>query len=87
MQVEGTIRGFCIGKANWYLNDTLDVAKASEIIYSIAETAKANYLKPYFEYLLDEISKHIDDKNLDFTYLQKHYLYFQEISTVQIVLF
>ncbi|XIJ20911.1 transposase domain-containing protein [Lacrimispora sp. JR3] len=43
-------------------------AKASAIIYSIAETAKANNLKPYnyFEYLLSEIPKHQDDTNLDF---------------------
>ena len=32
------------------------------------ETAKANNLKPfdYFEYLLTEIPKHVDDKNIDF---------------------
>lgn len=37
------------------------------IIYSIAETAKANDLKPfdYFEYPLREIPKHMD-KNTDF---------------------
>ncbi|WP_347560074.1 transposase domain-containing protein [Clostridium sp. AF32-12BH] len=37
--------------------------KSSAIIYSIAETAKANNLKPYeyFEYLLTEIPKHMDD--------------------------
>ena len=65
---EGAIRGFCIGKANWHLIDTIDGAKASAIIYSIAETAKANYLKPYnyLEHLLTEIPKHMDDKNLDF---------------------
>ena len=35
---------------------------------SIAETAKANQLKPYeyFEYLLTEIPKHMDDKNNNF---------------------
>lgn len=65
---EGAIRGFCIGKANWHLIDTIDGAKASAIIYSIAETAKANHLKPYnyFEHLLTEIPKHMDDKNMDF---------------------
>ena len=33
------------------------------IIYSIAETAKANNLKPFdfFEYLLTEIPKYVDD--------------------------
>ena len=37
--------------------DTVSGAKSSAIIYSIAETAKANGLKPYdyFEYLLTEI--------------------------------
>lgn len=65
---ESSIRGFCIGKRNWHLIDTIDGAKASAIIYSIAETAKANNLKPYnyFELLLTEIPKHMEDTNLDF---------------------
>lgn len=65
---EGSIRGFCIGKHNWHIIDTIDGAKASAIIYSIAETAKANNLKPYnyFELLLTEIPKHMDDKDLSF---------------------
>ena len=44
--------------------DTVNRATSSAIIYSIAETAKANQLKPYeyFEYLLTEIPKHMDDK-------------------------
>jgi hypothetical protein len=38
------------------------------IVYSIAETTKANDLKPYeyFEYLLTEISKHMEDTDLSF---------------------
>jgi hypothetical protein len=65
---EASIRGFCIGKHNWHLIDTIDGAKASAIIYSIAETAKANNLKPYeyFQLLLTEIPKHMDDTNLNF---------------------
>lgn len=65
---EGSIRGFCIGKHNWHIIDTIDGAKASAIIYSIAETAKANNLKPYnyFEFLLTEIPNHMEDTNLDF---------------------
>ena len=48
--------------------DTVNGATSSAIIYSIAETAKANQLKPYeyFEYLLTEIPKHMDDKNNNF---------------------
>ena len=59
---EQAIRGFCIGKKNWVMIDTISGAKASAIIYSIAETAKANNLKPYnyFEYLLTEIPKLVD---------------------------
>lgn len=65
---ERAIRGFCIGKKNWEMIDTVNGANSSAIIYSIAETAKANNLKPfdYFEYLLTEIPKHVDEKNTDF---------------------
>ena len=65
---EQAIRGFCIGKKNWQMIDTINGAKSSAIIYSIAETAKANSLKPYdyFEYLLEEIPKHMEDKNRSF---------------------
>ena len=65
---EQSIRGFCIGKKNWVMVDTVHGASASAIIYSIAETAKANNLKPYdyFEYLLTEIPKHMEDTGLSF---------------------
>lgn len=65
---EQAIRGFCIGKCNWHLIDTIHGAQASTIIYSIAETAKANNLKPYyyFEHMLTEIPKHLDDIGKDF---------------------
>lgn len=65
---ESAIRGFCIGKKNWRLIDTIHGAKASAIAYSIAETAKANNLKPYFyfKHLLTEISKHEDESDLSF---------------------
>ena len=62
------IRGFCIGKKNWQMIDTINVAHSSAIIYSIAETAKANNLKPYdyFVYLLEEIPKHMEQKDRTF---------------------
>ena len=65
---EQSIRGFCIGKKNWVMIDTVAGAKSSAIIYSIAETAKANNLKPYdyFEYLLTEIPKHLEDTDRSF---------------------
>ena len=48
--------------------DTIAGAESSAMIYSIAETAKANKLKPYnyFEYLLTEIQKHMDDHDICF---------------------
>ena len=65
---ERAIRGFCIGKKNLEMIDTVHGASASAIIYSISETAKANGLKPYeyFEYLLTEIPKHQDESSTDF---------------------
>ncbi len=66
---ERAIRGgFCIGKKNWRMIDTIQGVKSSAIIYSIAETAKANNLKPYnyFEYLLTEIPKHMEATDRSF---------------------
>ncbi len=65
---ERSIRGFCIGKKNWQMIDTIDGAKTSAIIYSIVETAKANNLKPfdYIQYLLEEIPQHMDDTDCSF---------------------
>ena len=65
---ERAIRGFCIGKKNWQMIDTINGAHSSAVIYSIAETAKANNLKPYdyFVYLLEEIPKHMEQKDRTF---------------------
>lgn len=65
---EQAIRPFCVGKKNWKLIDTVHGAKASAILYSIVETAKANELNiyQYFKYLLTEIPKHMDDTDLSF---------------------
>lgn len=65
---ERAIRGFCIGKKNWQMIDTIHGAKSSAIIYSIVETAKANNLKPfdYVQHLLEEIPKHMNDKDCPF---------------------
>lgn len=65
---ERAIRGFCIGKKNWQMIDTIHGAKSSAIIYSIVETAKANNLRPfdYVQHLLEEIPKHMNDKDCSF---------------------
>ena len=54
---ERAIRGFCIGKKNWQMIDTINGAHSSAIIYSIAETAKANNLAPrdYIQYLFENL--------------------------------
>ena len=54
--VERSIRSFCVGKHSWHVVDSINGAKASGILYSIAETAKANSLKPYeyFRHVLEE---------------------------------
>lgn len=65
---ERAIRGFCIGKKNWEVIDTINGAKTSAVIYSIAETAKANNLKPYeySEHLLTVIPEHMEDADRSF---------------------
>lgn len=65
---ERAIRGFCIGKKNWQMIDTINGARTSAIIYSILETAKANQLKPfdYVQYLLEEIPQHMEDTDYSF---------------------
>ena len=65
---ERAIRGFCIGKKNWQVINTINGAKTSAVIYSIAETAKTNNLKPYeyFEHLLTVIPEHMEDTDRSF---------------------
>ena len=55
------IRPFTIDRKNFVLIETSNGARATAMIYSIVETAKANYLNvyQYFELLLTEIPKHM----------------------------
>lgn len=57
---EISIRSFCVGKHSWHIIDSVRGASASALLYSIAESAKANQLKPYeyFAYLLKELIKY-----------------------------
>ena len=54
--------------ANFAMIESFNGAKASAILYSLVETAKANMLNifEYFNLLLTEIPQHIDDKDLRF---------------------
>jgi transposase len=57
---ERSIKSFCVGKHSWHIIDSVRGANASALLYSIAESAKANNLKPYeyFRYLLTELVKY-----------------------------
>lgn len=65
---EQAIRPFTIGRKNFVLIESSNGAKASAILYSLVETAKANMVNTYeyFNLLLTEIPKHMDDKDLKF---------------------
>ena len=65
---EQAIRPFTIGRKNFVITESDKGAKASAVIYSLAETAKANGLNTYkyFEFLLTEMPKHLEDKSLNF---------------------
>ncbi len=62
------IRPFTVARKNFVLIDSSKGATASAMLFSLAETAKANGLNTYqyFELLLTEIPKHMEDKNLNF---------------------
>ena len=49
-RAENAVRPFTVGRKNWLFCNTVKGARASSVVYSIIETAKANGLKP-FEYL------------------------------------
>ncbi len=45
--VENAIRPFAIGRKNWLFSDSQKGAKASAMLYSMMETAKAINIEPY----------------------------------------
>ena len=67
---ENAIRPFVIGRKNWLFSDTVKGAKASAIIYSLIETAKANGIEPraYLTYVLTNmqyLGKQISNEELE----------------------
>lgn len=56
-RAERAIKPFVIGRKNWLFANTPKGARASAIIYSIVETAKANKLNPlaYLTYLFEQL--------------------------------
>ena len=67
-RAEQAIRPFTISRKNWVAMNSTHGAKASAMIYSIVETARANNLtvQSYLEYLLTELAAHADDTKRDF---------------------
>lgn len=55
-RAENAIRPYVTGRKNWFFADTTRGAKASAIVYSMIESAKANQLNPYM-YLVYLLSK------------------------------
>ena len=53
-QVENAIRPFVVGRKGWLFSDTPKGARASAVIYSLIETAKANNIRPseWLEHIL-----------------------------------
>ena len=57
---ERSIKQFCVGKKNWQIIASMNGARASAMLYSIAESAKANGLNPYeyFSHMFTELAKY-----------------------------
>lgn len=54
---ENSIRPFTVGRKNWLFSNSPKGVKASAIVYSLLETAKANDLDPerYLKYLFEKL--------------------------------
>lgn len=61
---ERALRNFTIGRKNWVTINTIRGAKASAIIYSITETARANGLNTYYyiKHLLEQLVALVDEQ-------------------------
>lgn len=65
---ERAIRDFAISKKNSLFFNTIRGAEAAAVMYSILETSKANGVNVYIYlmYLLEEITRHLDDTDTGF---------------------
>jgi transposase len=66
-RAERAIKPFVIGRKNWLFSATNRGAKASAILYSVIETAKANGVEPlqYVQRLLDELPRRKADASIE----------------------
>lgn len=62
-RAERAVKPFVIGRKNWLFSNTARGAKASAILYSLIETAKANgkFADSYLQYCLNELAKNPED--------------------------
>ena len=62
-RAERAVKPFVIGRKNWLFSNTANGAKASAMLYSIIETAKANGLIPfdYIAHCLEQLSREPSD--------------------------
>lgn len=65
---ERHIRPFAVARKVWLFCNTINGAKASAILYTLVETAKANNADPYYylKYLLDSMPAHMEDHDRAF---------------------
>ena len=65
---ERHIRPFAVARKVWLFCNTISGAKATAILYTLVETAKANKTDPYYylKYLLDCMPTHMDDHDRSF---------------------
>ena len=62
-RVERAVKPFVIGRKNWMFSNSANGARASAILYSIIETAKANGVIPfdYLRYVLQAVAENPED--------------------------
>lgn len=65
---ERHIKPLVIGRKNFLFCDSIDGAKATAILYTMVETARANQANVYYylRYVLEEMPKHMDDTDKSF---------------------
>jgi transposase len=66
-RAERAVKPFVIGRKNWMFSNTANGAKASAMLYSIIETAKANGLTPfdYIAHCLEKLSGEVDENTIE----------------------
>ncbi len=65
---ERHIRPFSVARKVWLFCNTIDGAKATAILYTLVETAKANNVDAYYylKYLLDRMPAHMEEHDRSF---------------------